>query len=196
MATEQQDFVQREVSLNETKLRNATAEVVKFQNQYGMLSATEEGAALSGVLNELQAELIRKRAELQALSSYLNSNSSEVITLKQRIKALEKQLAVEQKRLTNGDSTSINDLAARQQELQLDVDLATKAYSSALVALETTRTEASRKLKQLVIVSSPYLAEEAKYPRVLYSLTNILLVMLMVFGLIRMTYATIKEHRD
>ncbi len=196
MATEQQAFVQKEVGLNEDKLRDATSRVIRFQNKYGILSASEEGAALTGVLNELQAELVRNRAELQTLSSYLNGSSSQVVTLKQRIRALEKQLSVEKKRLTDDGRTSLNDLAARQQELQLELDLATKAYSSALIALETTRTEASRKLKQLVVISSPYIAEEAKYPRVLYSLVNLFLVLLMVFGLARMGYATVKEHRD
>ncbi len=196
MATEQQEFVQKEVTLQESKLREATSKIITFQNKHGLLSASDEGAALNIVLNELQAELVRNKTELQTLSSYLNSSSSEIITLKQRILALEKQLSVEKRRLTDGGTTSLNDLAARQQELQLDLDLATKAYSSALVALETTRTEASRKLKQLVVVVSPYKAEEAKYPRVLYSLANALLILLMLFGLARMAYATVAEHRD
>ncbi len=196
LASEQQAFVEREVSQYETRLREASARIVKFQNQYNLLSATEQGAALSQVLNELQAELIRNRTELQTLSSYLNRKAPEIITLKQRITALEQQLSKEQKRLTSEDKNSMNTLAARQQELQLDVELATKAYTSALVALESTRTEASRKLKQLIVISSPYKAEEATYPKVLYNLTNMLLVLLMIFGLVRMVYATVLEHRD
>ena len=74
--------------------------------------------------------------------------------------------------------------------------MATKAYSSSLIALESARTEASRKLKQLVVVSSPQLSEDAKYPRVAYSLTNILLILLALFGLVRMIRATIREHKD
>lgn len=196
LAAEQQAFVEKEVLQYESKLRGATAEVVRFQNQYGLLSATEQSVALSSVLNELQAELIRHRTEKQTLSSYLNPNSAQIIALDQRINALEQQLSEEQKRLTSDDKTSMNTLSAQQQELQLDVELATKAYTSALVALETTRTEASRKLKALVVISSPYLAEDATYPRVLYNLTNIFIVLLMLFALARMTYATVMEHRD
>ena len=196
MATEQQAFVEKEVNLYEKRLREATNNIVNFQNQYGLLSATDQSVALSTILNELKAELIRNRTELQTLSSYLNGNAPEIIALKQRIKALEQQLGEEQKRLTSEDQGSMNTLSAQQQELQLNVELATKAYTSALVALETTRTEASRKLKQLVVISSPYQAEEATYPRVLYNLANIFIILLMVFALIRMVYATIMEHRD
>ena len=178
------------------RLKDLTAQLVAFQNETGMLSVSEQGAALNSIMNELQAELVRNQTELQTLTSYLNNSSPQVVALKQRIDALQKQLNAEQTRLTDSDAITLNDLAARQQELQLDLDLATRAYSSALVALESARTEASRKLKQLVVVSSPHLSEEAKYPRVAYTLTNILLILLAVYALVRMIRATVREHRD
>ncbi|AMO58731.1 hypothetical protein GZ77_17445 [Endozoicomonas montiporae] len=196
LAAEQLKFVQQEVGLTEQRLKEMTANLVAFQNETGLLSATEQGAALNSIMNELQAELIRSKTELQTLTSYLNENSSQVVALKQRIAALQKQLSAEKIRLTDSETTTLNDLAAQQQELQLDLDLATKAYSSALVALESARTEASRKLKQLVVVSSPHLSEEAKYPRVAYILINILLILLAIYALVRMIRATIREHRD
>ena len=196
LAGEQLSFVQGEVKLSEQRLKEMTAELLAFQNETGLLSATEQGATLNGILNELQAELVRNQTELQTLTSYLNSKSPQVVALKQRIDALQQQLTTETEKLTDSSATSINDLAARQQELQLELDLATKAYSSALIALEGARTEASRKLKQLVVISSPQLSEDAKYPRVAYALTNILLILLAIFGLLRMIRATIREHRD
>ena len=196
LAGEQLKFVQDEVALSEQRLKDYTAQLVAFQNETGMLSVSEQGAALNTIMNELQAELIRNQTELQTLTSYLNDRSPQVVALKQRINALQKQLSTEKDRLTDSDTTTLNDLAAKQQELQLDLDLATKAYSSALVALEGARTEASRKLKQLVVVSSPHLSEEAKYPRVAYTLTNILLILLALYALVRMMRATIREHKD
>lgn len=196
LAGEQLSFVQGEVKLSEQRLKEMTAELLAFQNETGLLSATEQGAALNGILNELQAELVRNQTELQTLTSYLNSKSPQVVALKQRIDALQQQLTSETEKLTDSNTVSINDLAARQQELQLELDLATRAYSSALVALESARTEASRKLKQLVVISSPQLSEDAKYPRVAYALTNILLILLAIYALVRMIRATVREHRD
>ena len=196
LANEQQAFVQKEVVLAERRLKDTTAELLAFQSANGLLSATDQGVALSGILNELQAELVRNRTELQTLSSYLNDNSSKVVTLKQRITALESQLAKEKIQLASNDGTALNDLVAKQESLQLDLKLATEAYSATLIALEKARTEASRKIKQLVVVSSPQLAEDATYPKVGYNLTNILLLLLMAFALVRMARATVREHRD
>ncbi|WP_330926379.1 hypothetical protein [Candidatus Sororendozoicomonas aggregata] len=196
LANEQQGFVQKEVSLAEQRLRDTTTKLLAFQSANGLLSATEQGAALSGIMNELQAELVQRQTELQTQSSYLNEDAAQIVTLKQRIAALKNQIEREKARLTGKDGTAINDLVATQQSLQLDLDLATQMYSATLAALETARTEASRKIKQLVVVSSPQLAEDAKYPSVVYTLTNILLVLLMVFALVRMMRATVREHRD
>ena len=196
LAGEQLKFVEGEVKTAEARLKDLTAKLLAFQNKTGLLSATDQGAALSGIMNELQGELVRNQTELETLTSYLNENSPQVTALKQRIAALQSQINKETDRLTDDDKLSINDLSARQQELQLDLDLATKAYTSSLIALESARTEASRKLKQLVVVSSPQLSQDAKYPRVVYALTNILLVLIMLYALIRMIRATIREHKD
>ncbi|WP_066015077.1 hypothetical protein [Endozoicomonas atrinae] len=123
-------------------------------------------------------------------------NEIGIITLKQRISALESQLAKEKIQLASNDGTALNDLVARQEALQLDLRLATEAYSATLMALEKARTEASRKIKQLVVVSSPQLAEDATYPKAGYNLTNILLLLLLAFALLRMARATVREHRD
>ncbi|MFK0573252.1 hypothetical protein [Endozoicomonas sp.] len=196
LANEQQAFVQKEVVLAEQRLKAITAELLAFQSANGLLSATDQGAALSGILNELQGELVRSQTELQTLSSYLNGNSSKIVTLKQRINALETQLTKEKLRLASSDGNGLSDLVAKQAELQLDINLATQAYSATLIALEKARTEASRKIKQLVVVSSPQLAEDARYPNVGYNLTNILLMLLMIFALVRMIRATVREHQD
>ena len=196
LAHEQQAFVQKEVVRAEARLKETTAALLAFQSKYGLLSATEQGAALSGIVNELQSELARSQTELQTLVSYLNSSSPKVVTLKHKIAAIETQLTKERMRLANNDGVALNDLVAQQSGLQLDLQLATEAYSATLLALEKARTEASRKIKQLVIVSSPQLAQDATYPRAGYNLTNILLLLLMVFALVRMARATIREHRD
>ncbi|WP_066017185.1 hypothetical protein [Endozoicomonas atrinae] len=81
LANEQQAFVQKEVVLAEQRLKVVTAELLAFQSANGLLSATDQGVALSGILNELQAELVRNRTELQTLSSYLNGNSPKVIPI-------------------------------------------------------------------------------------------------------------------
>ncbi|MGI9273632.1 MAG: hypothetical protein ACR2PT_02065, partial [Endozoicomonas sp.] len=130
LANEQLKFVRGEVELAEQKLKGITAELVAFQNETGMLNASEQGAALSGIMNELQGELVRNQTELQTLTSFLNETAPQVVALKQRISALQKQMALEKNRITDSNNESLNDLLARQQELQLELELATKAYSS------------------------------------------------------------------
>ena len=111
LAGEQLSFVQGEVDRSEQVLKQITARLVAFQNKTGLLSADQQGAALSSILNELQAELVKSKTELETMKSYLNSRSPQVVALNQRISAIEKQIDKEGQRLTDDSSTSINDLA-------------------------------------------------------------------------------------
>jgi len=197
LAYEQQAFVMKEVAMAEQRMKDSLAKLVAYQKETGMLSPEAEGAALSGIMTELQGELVRSKAELRNLQSYLNPNTAKVVTLKQKIAALEQQLSAETRRLTgSGGDLALNDLTVRYKELQLENEIAKQVFTSALVALESARTEASRKLKHLVVVSSPFVAEDAKYPRVGYILASLLIVLLMVYGIVRMVRATIREHQD
>jgi capsular polysaccharide transport system permease protein len=78
----------------------------------------------------------------------------------------------------------------------MDLEFATDLYRSSLAALEGARVEASRKLKHLIVIESPSLPEEALYPRRLYSMTTLLVFLVLLYGIGRLTAATIKDHKD
>jgi capsular polysaccharide transport system permease protein len=70
-----------------------------------------------------------------------------------------------------------------------------QAYAASQISLEKSRIEAYRQLKFLVVVESPTLAEQARYPDVIYNLTLFLVVMMMIFGIGKIIFATAKELR-
>ena len=62
--------------------------------------------------------------------------------------------------------------------------------------MEQARVEAYRKLKHLLVVSQPSQAEEAEYPRRLYNLATIGVLLCLFYGLVVMGLATLREHQD
>ena len=78
----------------------------------------------------------------------------------------------------------------------MDLEFATDLYRSSLTALEAARVEASRKLKHLVVIQSPPLPDAALYPRRLYMLTTLWVFLALLYGIGRLTVATIKDHSD
>jgi capsular polysaccharide transport system permease protein len=76
------------------------------------------------------------------------------------------------------------------------VDFGTDLYKLSLTSLETTRLEAFRKMKSLVVISSAQPAQEAVYPRRYYIVFSALLICGLFYGLIRLMLSVIRDHRD
>ena len=80
--------------------------------------------------------------------------------------------------------------------MQVQAQLATDVYKTGLTTLEQARVEAYRKLKHLLVVSQPSRAEEAEFPRRLYNLATIGVLLCLFYGLVVMALATVREHQD
>lgn len=196
LANEQVVFVEQEIERAADHLKKSKQNILAFQEEYRLFSPEQESGAKLQVVNELDAELTRSRAELNNLQSYMNESSAEILALKARIGALENQLAIERKKLVGTDNDDFSEINARYAELHLDLEFATDLYKTSLISLEQARVEAYKKLKHLVIVDSPSLAEEAEYPRKLYNIISILVISSLLYGAARIIIATILEHRD
>jgi len=199
LADKQVAFVRSELELAQAKLRIAKQEILDFQNRNKVVSPEELTKGISGIIQGLEAKLAEQRATLTAARTYLNSNSSQIVSLKAEIEALENQIGEEKERLVgvseeNGEQR-LNSLSAHFQNLQLDLQFATDTYATSLKALETARMEASGRLKHLMVVSQPSLAEEAEYPRKLYNLASLAVILLLIYGIGKMLVASIRDHR-
>lgn len=199
LADKQVSFVESEVELAQSKLRSAKQEILDFQNRNNVVSPDEIIGGISSIIQGLEAQLAEKRAKLTAAKTYLNSDSSQVVSMQAEIGALESQIEIEKVRLVgiaDGEGEQrLNSLGAHFQNLELDLQFATDAYAASLKALETARMEASGKLKHLMVVTRPSIAEEAEYPHKLYNLASFAIVLLLLYGIGRMLIASIRDHR-
>jgi capsular polysaccharide transport system permease protein len=188
----------------ESELRNARSgldisrkRILKFQGTYGVLDPTAQAAANSGLTAELQAMLARHQAELKALEAYLNDDAPQINALEAQIAGIRQQLQDERLgSVRNTDGKSLNMIAGEYQELLAELEFKSDAYKIALTGLETARIESTRKLKSLVLVESPALPESAAYPRRVYTLIALLLVLTLLYGITRLVIATIEDHME
>lgn len=197
LAREQVAFVQGEVDKANARLLEAANALIDHQNEHGLLSPEIENQALSQVIAGLQQELARQRTGLKAFRAYLNDSAPEVIAARGRVSALERQIEQERaKQVRTGDNAALNDLLVRYKELELNVQVATDVYQSALRSLEVAKLDASRKVKHLVMVSAPTLPEESTRPRRLYTLTTLLVLLHLLYLVGAMLAAIVNDHRE
>ena len=186
VALEQLAFVEKEVNRAYQRVQDEKTKVLDFQTSTARL----------GVVSQLEGELASQQAQLKQLQSYMKATAPAVVSVQARVDAITQQLEQEKARLTGTDKDAMNEITARYMDVQTQATLAVDLYKSGLISLEQARVEAYRKLKHLLVVSQPTLAEDAEYPRRIYNLLTTGVLLCLLYGLIVMGLATLREHQD
>lgn len=198
LAREKMGFAETELARAGEKLQQAKVEVLAFQSKNRLLDPTVQAQASGAMVAELQATATKLEAELRALRSFLNEDAYQVKSLRSQIDATRAQLDSEKGRGTGAGrgGERLGALAIEYEGLKTKAEFALDAYKLALGAVENARIDATRKLKNLVVIEPATLPQTAEYPRRLYNLATLLVVCLLLYGVVRLVIATIREHQD
>jgi capsular polysaccharide transport system permease protein len=196
IAQEQLRFAQTELDRAGDKLDAARLRLLRFQSDKQILDPTAAAQATGALTAELRGQLAKLEAELSAKRAYLNDDAADVVTLRDQAAALRLQIERESRGATRPDGGALNRLALEFHEIKARASFAEDGYKAALAAVESTRLEASRKVKSLVVIEPPTLAQTAEYPRRLYNLVTAFVLSLLLYGLAHLLLATVNEHLD
>ncbi|TID56505.1 hypothetical protein DIZ40_17125, partial [Legionella pneumophila] len=111
------------------------------------------------------------------------------------IAAVEKQIQEATGGVTGGKG-SLSDKAANYTRLQLDSQFADKQLASAMAALENARAEAQRKQLYLERLVQPNQPDVAVEPKRLKRIFEIFALGMLVWGVLSLVLAGVREHHD
>lgn len=107
------------------------------------------------------------------------------------------QIKNERAKLTSPSSgNKLNQRALDFEAIRAKVEFDTDLYKLALTAYEKSRLEVARNIKKVVIITSPKLAQEALYPRIIYISFSAFLLLNLLFGLAMLISSIIREHKE
>ncbi|GAB2719019.1 chain-length determining protein [Halomonas garicola] len=196
LAFEQVEFLEEQLRRLEDRLDDARADLLAFQNKEGLVSPTSTVESINQVVATLEGELARIQAQRKALSSYQSVQSADMRRVQSEIEALREQIEKQRDRLAQATGESLNRISSQYETLELKAQFAQETYSSALAALENTRLEAARKLKQVSVLQSPLFPEYATKPDRLYNASVFAIVTLFLALIASMMILIIRDHRD
>jgi capsular polysaccharide transport system permease protein len=191
---EQLRFFDREIADSEARLKLAKEALIAFQRENRLMTTEGESATVMATIQTLEQGLAQKKSDLSARLQVLDKSAPQLQTLQLEITALESQIASAKERLAGASDTSISELDAQFREIQLNLEFVTNIYKSNLNALEQARLEAARRLKFLIVVSQPTVPERAEYPRRAYLMVTVGVVLMILFFVVSLTMAIIREH--
>ncbi|MBH0085079.1 capsule biosynthesis protein [Psychrobacter sp. SCQQ22] len=196
VARDQLVFAETQLDESEKRLNEKKEKLLNYQNDNEIYDPEANAQIVNQLIGSLQAQLSSLRTEERQLLSYLNPDAPQVVSLRSQIKAIEEQTRQEQTKLTSPNTSKLNRQAVEFETIKADVEFATELYKLSLSSLETARLEAFKKMKNLIVISTPYEAEEALYPRRGYIIWTSLALLLILYGFVRLVMAVVRDHRS
>lgn len=196
LAEEQVRFLEKQVAELNGSFDEVRRELIDYQNSNGLVSPTGTVDSINAVVASLEGQLANYRARRTALVSYQSPRSADVLRVDAEIQALNQQIGKERARMAQQSGGALNVLSSEYKTLELRMQFAQESYAGALAALQNTRIEAARKLKQVSVLQSPTLPEYAVEPRRLYNIVVFSIIALFLGLITQMLVLIVKDHRD
>lgn len=196
LARSQVGFAEYELERAYERVKSARNSVLAFQGATDSLSPEAEAEASLQILGALQARKSGLETELSTVLTYLQDDAPDVVSLRNRIAATEEQIARERMRQTGASQDGLNLKVAGFKEAELTAQLAADIYKVGLQTLESARLEASRKGKFLVQVDPPHLPDEPRLPQFGRSVLLAALALNVLYFVMTLIGAAIREHSD
>ncbi|WP_257554435.1 hypothetical protein [Sphingobium sp. CFD-2] len=187
-------FAETEVEDAKRAARMAALALSAYRNQEGVVDPEKQAAVQLQMISKLQDELIAARTQLVALRQFTPRNP-QIEVLQSRIRELGREVDMQLGKVA-GDRRSLAATAAQYQRLALESQFADKQLAASMASLEDARNEARRKQAYVERIVEPNLPDDALEPRRLRGLISTLLFSLIVWGVLQMLFAAIREHKQ
>jgi len=125
----------------------------------------------------------------------LSPSNPQVTTLRNRVEVLQKAIDSENGKIA-GSGGSLSSKSMTFERLALEKEFAQKQLTLALSSLESARNEAERKQLYLERLVWPNFPDHPLEPRRLRAILTVIVFSFVVWGLLSLIVASIREHAD
>jgi capsular polysaccharide transport system permease protein len=186
-------FAAHEVADAQMAARNAAVALAAFRNTHGVVDPEEQAKAQLEMISKLQDELIGARVQLQQLQSMAPENP-QVPLLKTRISGLQNQIDGQMGRVAGG-RRSLSQSAVQYERLELERQYADRRLAAAMNSLQDAEDDARRKQAYVERIVQPSIPDDASGPRRLRGIGATFVLSLIVWAILMMVIAGIREHQ-
>jgi capsular polysaccharide transport system permease protein len=188
-------FAEAEVAKAEAKAKQAALALADYRNRKNVINPEQQAAIPLQQAAKLQEELIATKSQIAQLER-LTPNNPQLPVLRQQAQMLESEIAKISATVAGGGNQSLAGKAAEFQRLALEKEFADKMLASAMSSLELARNEAQRQQLYLERISAPSLPDAAMEPRRVRGVIAVFLLGLVLWGVLTLTAAAVREHVD
>lgn len=187
-------YAEDDVKAAEQSATRASLALLAYRSTHAVFAPNQQaGIELQGIA-KLQSELISTEAELAELKQ-LSPNNPQIPGLRSRAETLRTAIIGQASKVT-GASGSLSARAPEFEQLALQSTVADKELGLALAELDAAKRDAARQQLYLERLVQPNLPDSSFVPRRLQSILTVFVVGLIVYGMIALVLASIREHTE
>lgn len=186
-------FAAAEVEGAKVKARDAALALSAFRNANGLVDPEKQAAIQLQMISKLQDELIGAKTQIQELREYA-PQSSQLSVLATRVQSLEREIDLQSGRIA-GDRKSLAASAAQYQRVAMESQFADRQLASAMSSLQEAENEARRKQAYVERIVEPNRPDAALEPKRLRGIGTTFLMCFIIWGVLVMLMAGVREHR-
>ena len=187
-------FASSEVDIAVEKAKAASRKLSTFRNKQGIFDPEKQSGLQLQQISKLQDELIASKTQLSQVQAF-TPDSPQLPALKNRIGSIQASIESEMAKVAGG-STSLTNKAVEYEMLTLERAVADKQLAAAMASLEQARSDAQRKQLYLERIVQPNKPDIAIEPYRFRGILSVFLLGLVVWGILTMLIAGVREHHD
>jgi capsular polysaccharide transport system permease protein len=187
-------FAKAEVDAAEQKAKDAALALSSYRTHNAVFDPERQSALQLQQVSKLQDELITTTTQLAQVRGFTPDNP-QIPALQKRVQTLEAEITTAMAKVTGG-SASLTNKVAEYERLVLERALTDKQLAAALASLEQARNDAQRKQLYLERIVQPNKPDVAVEPRRLRSVLATLVLGLILWGVLSLLIAGVREHKD
>ena len=199
LAKQRLDFSQKQLQIAQAKLSDANQGIISFQNNNGILDPKSDVSTLAGIMAGLQSQLVGFQTELVNMQEYMQKNAPDIQRQQEKIASIQQQINLQRQKILGMDgdknNSKLNEVVNMFEWLRMQAQVAISEYTAAIASLEVAKSDTISQKQQVVVLQSPTLPNYNEYPRLWYSTLTLFIILVMIYGIIRMTKTIIDEHR-
>jgi len=197
MARDQLKFTETELANSRRRFLEAQDALISFQAKNQILDAQEYARGKAEAIAAVEVEISNESARLSALRATLGPQTTQVRQQQNKLRSLHEQLeGLRKELLAESGGQQLNVVASKYRDLTINATIAEESYKLNVAALENVRIESSKKIRTLVTIVSPHVAQSPVLPRTAYNLLTIFICLLLLFGVIKFVVTAIQDHKD
>lgn len=188
-------YAMQAIQVAEERVAAAAANLTDYRTKNGVFDLNAQTQVQMGLVSKLQDELIAIQTQLDQVRAVTPENP-QIPGLSAREQSLRKEIAQQSGRIAGGNSRSLSQQAAGYQRVVLENDLAQKQLAAAIASFESAKAEADRQQLYLEVIAQPSQPDLEQKPKRLYNIVATFLIGLMLYGILSLLLASIREHKN